>query len=117
MHFRWMCELLQGGSRLLYRPGTSALHRGPDGTSRNPVNGDALVLARASEWDRFRAVIRGTSEDREMDDPEPELPVQEMEPYDFDEELCDNFKTTVQPLRELPVFWTGHTELEKADGQ
>ena len=33
-HFRWITELLQGGSRLVYRPGSGVLHKGPDAISR-----------------------------------------------------------------------------------
>ena len=35
-HYRWHAELVQGGSLLLYRPGTGAMHRLPDALSRNP---------------------------------------------------------------------------------
>jgi hypothetical protein len=38
-HFRWCSELLQGGSRLLHRPGAGALRRGPDAISRHPKGG------------------------------------------------------------------------------
>ena len=58
-HFRWLAELLEGGNKLLYRPGVSALHKGPDGISRNPEGRDFLVLARKSDWDGYRAKIRG----------------------------------------------------------
>ena len=73
-HFRWCSELLQGGSRLLHRPGVGVLNRGPDAISRHPEGRDRLVLARASEWNRHRAAIRGVQEGivgGEFDDDEP----------------------------------------------
>ena len=56
--FRWNSELRQGGSRLLHRPGLGTLHKGPDGISRDPEGRDRLILARTTEWDRYRAIIR-----------------------------------------------------------
>ena len=44
-HFRWITELLQGGSRILHRPGAGALHRAPGGISRHPEGRDRLILA------------------------------------------------------------------------
>ena len=44
---------------LLYRPGTGALHRLPDGLSRHPESRDALNLARIGDWTRLRHVING----------------------------------------------------------
>ena len=32
-HYRWHCELVQGGCLLLYRPGAGAMHRLPDALS------------------------------------------------------------------------------------
>ena len=75
-HFRWHAEITQGGSLLLYRAGTGTLHKVPDGLSRNPPSRDELILARAGEWARHRAAIRGVEDamDRgEFDDEEPEL--------------------------------------------
>ena len=46
-HYRWLSELLQGGSLLLYRPGAGVMHKAPDGISRNPEGRDRLILARA----------------------------------------------------------------------
>ena len=58
-HYRWNSELLQGGSKLLHRPGVGLLHRAPDGLSRHPEGRDRLILAKASEWHEHRANIRG----------------------------------------------------------
>ena len=58
-HYRWYQEVNLGGSLLLHRPGTSALHRGPDGLSRNVEGRDRLILARNSEWKHYRNRIRG----------------------------------------------------------
>ena len=92
-HFRWCSELLQGGSRLLHRPGAGALHRGLDAISRHPEGRDKLILARASEWKRHRAAIRGVQESilqGEFDDDEPvmvdvsSLPQEDLEPVPYD---------------------------------
>ena len=45
-HYRWHAELTQGGTLLLYRPGSGALHKLPDVLSRNPHLRDQLNLAR-----------------------------------------------------------------------
>ena len=58
-HYRWHSELTQGGSLLLYRPGTGALHKLPDALSRNPSLLDALNLSRIGDWTQHRAAIRG----------------------------------------------------------
>ena len=74
-HFRWQSEVTAGGSLLLHRPGTSALHRGPDGLSRNVEGRDRLVLARDSDWPHYRQRIRGISaaiQSGEADDAEAE---------------------------------------------
>ena len=92
-HFRWCSELLQGGSRLLHRPGAGALHRGPDAISRHPEGRDKLILARASEWNKHRAAIRGVQESilqGEFDDDEPvmvdvaSLPEEDLAPVPYD---------------------------------
>ena len=44
---------------LLHRPGVSALHKGPDGLSRNVEGRDRLILARSADWDEMRNRIRG----------------------------------------------------------
>ena len=44
---------------LLYRPGESSLHKGPDGLSRNPEGRDHLILAKSADWRSFRDRIRG----------------------------------------------------------
>ena len=41
--FRWYAEITQGGTIVLHRPGASALHKGPDGLSRNPEGRDSLI--------------------------------------------------------------------------
>ena len=88
-HFRWISELLQGGSRLLHRPGVGALHRAPDAISRHPEGRDALILARAQEWTDQRERIRNIQKEIEsgkFDDDEPELvsldrvPPEELKP-------------------------------------
>ena len=73
-HFRWNSELRQGGSRLLHRPGIGTLHKGPDGISRHPEGRDRLILARTSEWEKFRNIIRGVDDGIEagkFDDDDP----------------------------------------------
>ena len=82
MTFRWTQELKQGGSLLLYRPGTAQEHKGPDGISRNPPGVQSLLLARKRDWINFRARTRGKPLEEEDDDgrlpdqykPWPELP-------------------------------------------
>ena len=49
-HYRWHAELTQGGSQLLYRAGTSVVHKVCDGLSRNPPRRDELILARIGDW-------------------------------------------------------------------
>ena len=74
-HFRWCSELIQGGSKLVHRPGQSSLIRAPDGISRHPEGRDQLVLARAREWCKVRSVIKGVQssiESGEFDDEEPQ---------------------------------------------
>ena len=82
------------GSRLLHRPGTGVLHRGPDAISRHPEGRDKLILARASEWNRHRAAIRGVQasiEKGEFDEDEPgmvrisDLPEEDLAPIPFEE--------------------------------
>ena len=58
-HFRWYQEVTAGGSKLLFRPGASALHKGPDGLSRNVEGRDQLILAKSSEWTDYRQRIKG----------------------------------------------------------
>ena len=51
------------------------LHKGPDGISRHPEGRDRLILARTTQWDRYRAIIKGVDggiEAGEFDDDEPE---------------------------------------------
>ena len=95
-HFRWITELLQGGSRLVYRPGTGVLHKGPDAISRHPEGRDQLILAKANEWSKHKAVIKGIEEAiqaGEFDDEEPvmvvpaDLPPERLEPLSYDELL------------------------------
>ena len=58
-HFRWHSEIAQGGTLLLYRPGTGTLHCLPDGISRNPEYRDDLNTCRLSDWALHRAAITG----------------------------------------------------------
>ena len=58
-HYRWYQEIVAGGSLLLYRPGQSALHKGPDGLSRNVEGRDKLIMAKSSEWVDLRKRVRG----------------------------------------------------------
>ena len=58
-HYRWYQEICEGGSLLIYRPGTSALHKGPDGLSRNCEGRDKLILAKQNDWTDCRKRIRG----------------------------------------------------------
>ena len=89
MEFRWMTELKQGGSLLLYRPGTSQAHQGPD-------------------------IEKGLEED---DDEYKVLPgpVPVKEDF-FHEDLFDNWRRSANPGRSLGALWTGKTECERADG-
>ncbi len=41
-HYHWHTELTQGGTLLLYHPGTGALHRLPGVHSRNPELAEPL---------------------------------------------------------------------------
>ena len=61
-HYRWYQEIRAGGSLLLFRPGASSLHKGPDGLSRNVEGRDKLILAKTSEWHALRKRIRGITE-------------------------------------------------------
>ena len=47
---------------LLYKAGTRASHRAPDGLSRNPEERDFLNLARTSEWNQYKKAIRGVAD-------------------------------------------------------
>ena len=74
-HYRWYQEITEGGSLLLFRPGVSALHKGPDGLSRNCEGRDWLILAKDSEWKEYRNRIRGICDAIAQglaDDDEPE---------------------------------------------
>ena len=92
-HFRWCSELLQGGSRLVHRPGVSALNRGPDAISRHPEGRDQLVLSRAQEWNRHRAAIKGIQDDilrGDFDDDDPkailieDVPPEKLAPVPYE---------------------------------
>ena len=50
-HYRWHAELTQGGSMLLYRAGTGALHTLPHALGRHPPDRDKLISARTGEMD------------------------------------------------------------------
>ena len=82
-HLRWYQEVTSGGSLLLHRPGASAMHKGPDGLSRNVEGRDKLILAKDSEWKDFRKRIRGICDsiaDGEADDAEQEpLTIEKLE--------------------------------------
>ena len=59
---------------MVRRPGVSALNRGPDAISRHPEGRDHLILARAQEWNKHRAAIKGIQDDilrGHLDDDEP----------------------------------------------
>jgi hypothetical protein len=58
-HYRWYQEIVAGGSLLIHRPGASALHKGPDGLSRNVEGRDHLILAKDTEWIKFRDRVKG----------------------------------------------------------
>ena len=58
-HYRWYAEVVQGGSLLYHRPGVNALHKGPDGLSRNVEGRDQLILAKSSDWEGWRERIKG----------------------------------------------------------
>ena len=61
-HYRWSAEVTEGGSLLLHRPGTSALHKGPDGFCRNVEGRDKLILAKSTAWTHYRKRIKGVRE-------------------------------------------------------
>lgn len=97
--FRSMSELLQGGSRLLYRPSTGALRVGPDAISRNPEWRDRLILAKASEWGKPRAMSKGVQFEIEkgaFDDGELEMIEPPKHPPD-----------SVKPLLVINMFGGG----------
>ena len=80
-HYRWHAEIVAGGCLLLYKSGTGAQHRGADALSRNPAERDLLLLARQSDWNQYRAVIRGIQqsiEDGEYASENP--PLYEVDP-------------------------------------
>ena len=85
-HYRWYQEVVEGGSLLLHRPGVSALHKGPDGLSRNVEGRDQLILAKSTEWTNYRKRIRGICDaiaSGKADDDEPEaLTVETVEKTD-----------------------------------
>ena len=94
MEYRWMVELTQGGSPLMYRPGTSQAHRGPDGLSRNVPGLQGIVLARKRDWVTFRSLIQGIPEAlEEEEDEEKYLPSRQEESHlDPHEDLVDNWR-------------------------
>ena len=70
---------------LLHRPGVSALHKGPDGLSRNVEGRDHLILAKSTEWDGYRDRIGGITAaiaSGVADDEEPEALTVERVPAD-----------------------------------
>ena len=83
-HFRWFAAIVAGGSLLVHRPGLSALHKGPNGLSRNVEGRDQLILTKRSEYEYWHGRIKGitaalrdgTAEDEEQqaltDDTVPE---------------------------------------------
>ena len=96
-HLRWWEEITEGGSLLLHRPGESALHKGPDGISRNVEGRDHLIRASNSEWEYYRARIRGIQEailSGLADDDEAQaltvdqVPPDQLEPLPHDEGLA-----------------------------
>ena len=99
-HYRWHAEITQGGAKLLYRPGTGALHMIPDGLSRNHPDRDGLVTARIGDWTQHRAVIRGIQSSivaGHFDDEEPEQ-------YKYDpKELPAGGRPMTEPL-DLPTL-------------
>ena len=115
-----MVELTQGGSPLMYRPGTSQAHRGPDGLSRNVPGLQGIVLARKRDWVTFRSLIQGIPEAlEEEEDEEKYLPSRQEESHlDPHEDLVDNWRLSGEPEREFAKPWTGCTECEKvSDGE
>ena len=96
-HYRWFQEVVEGGSLLLHRPRVSALHKAPDGLSRNVEGRDHLILAKSSEWQDYRARIRGIQSAIEKgiaDDEDQEaltvdkLPKEKLEPLPHAEGLA-----------------------------
>jgi len=70
--YRWNNEVRAGGSIMRHRPGTAILHRGPDGTSRNPEGRDQLLLKHKPSWEHYRAIIKGIDKVIEDDEFEAE---------------------------------------------
>ena len=68
---------------MLHRPGASALHKGPDGLSRNVEGRDQLILAKSTEWTHYRRRIRGICDDivegKADDDEQEALTVEKVE--------------------------------------
>ena len=100
-HYRWFQEIVEGGSLLLHRPGSSALHKGPDGLSRNVEGRDHLILARSADWQYYRNRIRGIQEAIQQgiaDDDEQEaltvdkVPKDKLEPLPYEEGLAVSTK-------------------------
>ena len=95
-HYRWYQEIVEGGSLLLHRPGVSALHKCPDGLSRNVEGRDHLILAKSSEWTDYRDRIRGIQRaiEEEPDDGGAGaltcemLPKEKLEPLPYDQGLA-----------------------------
>ena len=98
-HYRWLCEVVEGGTRLVHRPGASTVHRGPDGLSRSPPSHTALLLCRERDWTAFRAQMHGLEElERTADVEDPVVPAPEdEEPYD--EDLLDHWRRSPDPGR------------------
>ena len=118
MHYRWMSELLQGGSKLVYRPGTGVMHKGVDGLSRNVPGIQELQLSKQRDWIEYRlqekSGVPGAIEEDQGDpqDQMPELP--EIETRDYDEDRFDNWKNQADPSSLTGHWWTGYTECERA---
>ena len=95
MEYRWMVELQQGGSLLLYRLGTSQAHHGPDGLSRNPPGTSQLVLARKRDWISFRAAVKGIQAALQEEEDEDKLlePTSAADEEEYDEDVFDKLAT------------------------
>ena len=96
-HFRWNSELRQGGCKILHRPGVGTSHKAPDGISRHPEGRDQLILARQTEWHKYRAIIKGIDdgiEAGEFDDDDPlaveidSVPEEALLPVPYEELLA-----------------------------
>ncbi len=94
-HSRWHSEITQRGPLPLYRSGTGALHKVPDGLGRNHTMRDHIILARTGDWAKHDALIRGVAaahDAGEFDDEEPEFYVLLPESTEEQKAVWESFR-------------------------